>query len=127
MAATARLIVMMDPKQKHALEKRAKAADLPMAELVRQRLNDAPTPDEAAFYEALAELGARIENINADIGRSVQRIAAREAASALRVSSYNASKELSEPEIAALAAWLQPAFAAVDRAAAAPAKRGRRA
>jgi hypothetical protein len=56
MSATARLVVMMDPKQKQELEKRAKAANVSLAEVVRRRLSGKSEPEEAAFFSALAEL-----------------------------------------------------------------------
>ncbi len=127
MAATARLIVMMDPAQKRNLEKRAKAADLPVAELVRQRLTDAPTPDEAAFFAALVELGQRIDQINANIDRSQQAIAARERAANLRIRNFKTEKALEPEKIAALADYLQPAFDALERAAQSPRNQRRRA
>lgn len=56
MAATARLIVMMDPGEKTSLEAQAEAANVSTAEFVRRRLFGRGAPEEAAFFQMLGEL-----------------------------------------------------------------------
>lgn len=56
MAATARLIVMMGPDEKAALEAQAEAAKVSTAEFVRRRLFAREEPEERGFLQMLAEL-----------------------------------------------------------------------
>ncbi|MPY87464.1 MAG: hypothetical protein GEU99_06045 [Luteitalea sp.] len=56
MAATARLIVMMEEDEKATLEARAQAAKISTAEFVRRRLFGRGEPEEEALLQVLAEL-----------------------------------------------------------------------
>lgn len=56
MAATARLIVMMEQDEKAALDAQAEAAKVSTAEFVRRRLFGREEPEERAFLQMLAEL-----------------------------------------------------------------------
>ena len=56
MPATARLIVMMAPDEKTALEAQADAANVSTAEFVRRRLFGRGAPEEQTMVQMLAEL-----------------------------------------------------------------------
>lgn len=56
MTATARLIVMMEPDEKAALEAEADVANVSTAEFVRRRLLGRGEPEEQAFLQTLAAL-----------------------------------------------------------------------
>jgi hypothetical protein len=56
MAATARLIVMMEAEEKAALDAQADRANVSTAEFVRRRLRGRGEPEEQAFLQTLAAL-----------------------------------------------------------------------
>jgi Mobilization protein NikA len=120
MAATARLIVMMEQDEKAALETQAEAANVSTAEFVRRRLFGRGEPEEHAFLEMLAELKPLVTNARKTIDanlvdiRALRESAGRRDAQAAR----HARSELTRPELSAVADRLQlgaPARAARRR------------
>ena len=105
MAATARLIVLMEPEEKAALDAEAAAARVSTAEFVRRRLAGRAAPDEQSLLEVLAGLEphvqaacATIDANLADIRASRTNTEARDAEVARR-----ALLSLSRSELAAVA------------------------
>jgi hypothetical protein len=109
MPATARLIVMMEPDEKAAVEAQAEAARVSTAEFVRRRLLGRGEPEEQAFLEMLAELKPLVRKacaaIDANLAaiRAVRESAGRRDARVAR----QASGELTEAELSALADRMQ--------------------
>lgn len=109
MAATARLIVMMEQDEKAALEAQAEAAKVSTAEFVRRRLFGRGEPEERAFLEMLAELKPLVRNacktIDANLAeiRALRESADRRDAEATR----HARGELTREELAAIAERMQ--------------------
>lgn len=102
MAATARLIVMMEQDEKAALEAQAEAAEVSTAEFVRRRLFSRREPEEETFLELLAELKPRVRNAAKTIHANLSEIRAlrqsgdeRDAQIAARVRGELTSSELS--------------------------------
>ena len=62
MAASARLVVLVDPKEKRKLEAEAKEAKVSVGEIARRRISGYPNRDEQAFMEALVDLGRQAED-----------------------------------------------------------------
>ena len=67
MAATERLIVMMEPAEKAELVKQAKKEDLPTAELARRRLFSRRPAGEDEIYRILASLGPTVARTLSEI------------------------------------------------------------
>ena len=105
MAATARLIVLMEPEEKASLDAEAAAARVSTAEFVRRRLAGRVAPDEQSLLELLARLEPHVRaacttidaNL-ADIRASRTSAEARDAEVARR-----ARLSLSKSELAAVA------------------------
>jgi hypothetical protein len=76
MAATARLIVMMEQDEKDALEAQAEAAQVSTAEFVRRRLFGRGQPEEDMFLESLAELKPLVRNASKTIDANLAEIRA---------------------------------------------------
>lgn len=76
MAATARLIVMMEQDEKAALEAQAEAAQVSTAEFVRRRLFGRGQPEEDTFLEMLAELKPLVRNASKTIDANLVEIRA---------------------------------------------------
>jgi hypothetical protein len=76
MAATARLIVMMEQDEKAALEAQAEAARVSTAEFVRRRLFGRGQPEENTFLEMLAELKPLVRNASKTIDANLVEIRA---------------------------------------------------
>ena len=76
MAATARLIVMMEQDEKAALEAQAEAAQVSTAEFVRRRLFGRGQPEENTFLEMLAELKPLVRNASKTIDANLVAIRA---------------------------------------------------
>jgi hypothetical protein len=76
MAATARLIVMMEQDEKAALEAQAEAAQVSTAEFVRRRLFGRGQPEEDAFLEMLAEMKPLVRNASKAIDANLVEIRA---------------------------------------------------
>jgi hypothetical protein len=74
MSATARLIVMMEPKQKAEIEARAKRADVSAAEFARRQIFQSGDPEERAFFEALAALKPQVSHAAATIEHNLVAI-----------------------------------------------------
>lgn len=109
MAATARLIVMMERDEKAALEAQAETAEVSTAEFVRRRLFSRGEPEEETFLELLAELKPRIRNAAKTIDANLSEIRAlrqsgdkRDAQIAARV-----RRELTSNELSAIADRVQ--------------------
>lgn len=70
-AMNARLVVMMRPSEKAAIERRARALDLSTSELVRraaQAYDESLTPEQEAALGSLAnELEAAVRSMRADL------------------------------------------------------------
>lgn len=62
MAASARLVVLIDPEQKRKLEAAAKDENVSVAEIARRRISGEGDANEQAFMEALVDLGQRAED-----------------------------------------------------------------
>lgn len=73
MAVTERIVVLIEPAEKKALEASAKAAKVSLGEVVRRRLASPAREDEAAFFEALKELGAKALQAGAQIDANLER------------------------------------------------------
>lgn len=82
MAASARLVVLIDPKEKRKLEADAREANVSVAEIARRRISGERNANEKAFMESLVDLGQRAE-------RAASRFDARQ----LRVELLNADAE----------------------------------
>jgi hypothetical protein len=102
MAATARLIVMMERDEKASLEAQAETAEVSTAEFVRRRLFRRGEPEEETFLELLADLKPRIRNAAKTIDANLSEIRAlrqsgdkRDAQIAARVRGELTSNELS--------------------------------
>jgi len=76
MAATARLIVMMEQDEKAALEAQAEAAQVSTAEFVRRRLFGRGHPEEDTFLAMLAELKPLVRNASKTIDAHLVEIRA---------------------------------------------------
>ena len=61
MPASARLVVLVDPRAKRKLEAEAKEAKVSVGEIARRRISGDPNRDEQVFMEALVDLGQRAE------------------------------------------------------------------
>lgn len=111
MAATARLIVMMEAAEKAALQARAEAARVSTAEFVRRRLFGGAGPEEQAFLETLAGLKPLVrrayKTIDANLTdiRRLRESGGRRDAEVAR----NARAELTRDELASLARRLEAA------------------
>jgi hypothetical protein len=119
MAATARLIVMMEPDEKAALEAEAEAAKVSTAEFVRRRLFGREEPEERAFLEMLAELKPLVRNACQTIDANLVEIRAlRESANRHDAqAATRARAELTRDELAAIAERMQfvPALQSAGR------------
>lgn len=112
MNTMARLVVLMDPEDKRELEERARQGNVSLAEVVRRRLSSEPDPDEAAFFEALSELGQSARQATAAIEADLadaRQMRATQADGDEKVRRAVRSG-LPADELTALAQWLRPAF-----------------
>lgn len=77
-AMTSRLVVMMTPADKVAIEQRARALDLTTSELVRraaQSYDETVTPDQEAMLETLAdELEAAVVSMRHDLQEANRKL-----------------------------------------------------
>lgn len=71
MPASARLVILVDPRAKRKLEAEAKEAKVSVGEIARRRISGDPNRDEQAFMEALVDLGRQAAD-------AVKRFDARE-------------------------------------------------
>jgi hypothetical protein len=109
MAATARLIVMMEKDEKAALEAQAEAARVSTAEFVRRRLFGRGEREEEAFIDMLADMKPLVQRAARTIDANLaairdlrERTDARDAQVATR-----ARHELTRDELSALAGRLR--------------------
>lgn len=109
MAATARLIVMMEEDKKAALESEARALNVSTAEFVRRRLFGRAEPEEEALLQLLAELRPFVRKarrtLDANLAeiRALRENAARQDAQVAK----RARGELTHGELASVAERLQ--------------------
>ena len=125
MAATARLIVMMEQEEKAALEAQAEAAQVSTAEFVRRRLFGRGQPEEHTFLEMLAELKPLVRNANKTIDANLAEIRAMREINDTRDAQVaaRARSELTGSELSAIADRLE----LVRHASATERRRGARA
>jgi Mobilization protein NikA len=125
MAATARLIVMMEKDEKAALEAQAEAAQVSTAEFVRRRLFGRGEREEEAFIEMLADLKPLVQRAARTIDANLAEIRALREGTAARDAQVTtrARHELTRDELSALAGLLD----VVHRTRAAGRRRGARA
>lgn len=72
---TARMVVMMTPEDKQALEARARAFDMTPSELVRRASeNFEPAVDEALLDMLLAEFDANTAAMRASLNATIDRV-----------------------------------------------------
>lgn len=109
MAATARLIVMLEADEKAALEARAQAAKVSTAEFVRRRLFGRGEPEEEAFLQVLADLKPLVRKACKTIDANLAEIRAlRESGDRQEArAAAHACGELTRDELAAIADRLQ--------------------
>lgn len=109
MAATSRLIVMMEPAEKAAIEARAEAARVSTAEFVRRRLFGRAGPEEEAFLGTLAGLKPLVRRAYKTIDANLADIRRLRESSRQRDAEVarNARAELTRSELASVARRLE--------------------
>jgi ABC-type microcin C transport system duplicated ATPase subunit YejF len=109
MAATARLIVMMEQDEKAALEAQAEAANVSTAEFVRRRLFGRGEPGEQTFLEMLAALKPLVRNACKTIDANLAEIRALRTSADKRdaEAAKHARGELTRKELSAIADRMQ--------------------
>lgn len=109
MAATARLIVMMEEEEKAALETQARAAKVSTAEFVRRRLFGRGEPEEDALLHILADLRPVVHKACETIDSNLAEIRAlRESGTARDARAAERAKgELTSAELATIADGLR--------------------
>lgn len=105
MPATARLIVMMEPDEKTALEAQAEVAKVSTAEFVRRRLFGRGDHEERAFMDMLAELKPLVRNACKTIDANLAEIRALRERADRRdaLVARHARAELTREELSAVA------------------------
>jgi hypothetical protein len=105
MAATARLIVMMEESEKAALDAEAESAKVSTAEFVRRRLFGRREPEEQAFLEILAALKPLVRDACRTIERNLADIRTlRESSAELDAQAAERARgELSRAELSSIA------------------------
>lgn len=105
-AMTSRLVVMMTPRDKKAIEARARALDMTTSELVRRAAasyDEHITPEEERMLEALTdEFVAVVADIREDLRRANERSEAHFAEMAAIRAAPKPVIDLSDEQLAAL-------------------------
>lgn len=119
MAATARLVVMLEPDDKRKLEADANDAKVSVAELVRRRVRGTSAGDEQAFMEALVDLGTRVDELTHRMGMREKRDASLDSEQAEQLKKVRAltTKALRSGRFATLgdvASALEAEFASIN-------------